>query len=75
MELQESLGEYEQHDIAVFAISYDSTAVLGAFAEKYGIRYPLLSDEWSAVIRRLGMLNEQVAEHHAFYGVPMRDDV
>jgi peroxiredoxin len=75
VELQASLGEYEQRGIAVFAISYDSTAVLGGFAEKYGIQFPLLGDEGSAVIRRLGMLNERVAEHHAFYGVPMRDDV
>lgn len=75
MELQESLPEYERHGIAVFAISYDSVDVLGAFAEKYGIRYPLLADEGSVVIQRLGLLNDRVQEHHAFYGVPMRDDV
>jgi peroxiredoxin len=75
VELQESLAEYERSGIAVFAISYDSVGVLGAFGEKYGISYPLLSDDGSVVIRRLGLLNERVAEHHAFYGVPMRDDV
>ena len=75
MELQESLAEYERHGIAAFAISYDSVDVLGAFAEKFGIRFPLLSDEGSVVIRRLGLYNERVPEHHAFYGMPMRDDV
>jgi peroxiredoxin len=75
VELQASLAEFERHGIAVFAISYDSVDVLGAFTEKYGIRYPLLADEGSVMIRRLGLLNKQVAEHHAFYGVPMRDDV
>lgn len=75
MELQESLAEYERHGIATFAISYDSVDVLAGFAEKHGITYPLLADEGSVVIRRLGLLNERVAEHHAFYGVPMRDDV
>jgi peroxiredoxin len=75
VELQESLAEYERHGIAVFAISYDSVGVLKGFAEKFGIRYPLLADEGSVVIRRLGLLNERVPEHHAFYGVPMRDDV
>lgn len=75
MELQESLAEYERHGIAAFAISYDSVDVLGAFAEKFGIQFPLLSDEGSVVIRRLGLYNERVQEHHAFYGVPMRDDV
>ena len=75
MELQASLDEYTRHGIAVFAISYDSVDVLAAFAEKYGIQYPLLADEGSIVIRELGLLNQRVAEHHAFYGVPMRDDV
>jgi peroxiredoxin len=75
VELQESLAEYERHGISVFAISYDAVDVLGAFAEKYAIRFPMLADEGSVVIRRLGLLNERVAEHHAFYGVPMRDDV
>jgi len=75
VELQESLAEYERHGIAVFAVSYDSVELLGTFAQKYGIEYPLLADEGSVAIRRLGLLNEQVQEHHAFYGVPMRDDV
>jgi peroxiredoxin len=75
VELQESLAEYERHGIAVFAISYDSVDVLGGFAEKFGIRFPLLADEGSAVIRRLGLLNKSVAEHHYFYVVPMRDYV
>ena len=75
MELQASLADYERNGIAVFAIGYDSVEVLSGFAEKYGVRYPLLSDEGSVVIRRLGMLNEQIEQHHAFYGVPMRDDV
>jgi peroxiredoxin len=75
VELQESLAEYERHGIAVFAVSYDSVEVLSGFAEKFGITFPLLADEGSVVIRQLGMLNEQVAEHHAFYGIAMRDDV
>lgn len=74
MELQESLAEYEQRKIAVFAISYDSVDVLGGFAQKYNVTYPLLSDEGSVVIRRLGMLNKRLDEHQAFYGMPVRDD-
>ena len=74
MELQESLAEYERHGIAVFAVSYDSVDVLSGFAAKYGIQFPLLADEGSVVIRRLGMLNERLAEHQGFYGMPVRDD-
>lgn len=49
-------------------------AVLRAFAERYGITYPLLSDEGSRVIRELGLYNPHLREHHAAYGRPVRDD-
>lgn len=55
--------------VALFAISYDSVEILGGFAEKHGITFPLLSDEGSHVIRRLGLLNERVQEDHAHYGI------
>lgn len=74
MELQESLSEYERNGIAVFAVSYDSVDVLRAFGEKYSIGYPLLADEGSAVITRLGLRNDRLQEHHAFYGGSARDD-
>ena len=44
-------------------------ATLAAFAATHGITFPLLSDEGSAVIRRLGLLNEQVQADHAAYGI------
>jgi hypothetical protein len=67
--LQRSYPDYEQQQIAVFAISYDSVEVLAAFTEKYGITYPLLSDVGSRVIRELGLLNDRVTEQHAAYGI------
>jgi hypothetical protein len=56
-----------------FAISYDAVDVLATFAAKHNITYTLLSDEGSKVIRKLGLFNEHVFEHHAAYGVPKRD--
>ena len=44
-------------------------AVLRAFADKQAIGFPLLSDEGSHVMRRLGLLNERVQEDHAAYGI------
>lgn len=55
--------------VAVFAISYDRVEILGRFAAEHGIDFPLLSDGGSAVIRRLGLLNERVHDDHAAYGV------
>ena len=73
MELQQTLPDFTRNRIKVFAISYDSVAVLAKFAETHGIQYPLLSDEGSQAIRKLGLFNEHVYEHHAMYGIPKRD--
>lgn len=60
--------------MALFAVSYDSVAVLREFAERWGITYPLLSDEGSQTIRALGLLNEHAEEQVRFYGVAPRDE-
>ncbi len=60
--------------MALFAISYDPVAVLQGFAERWGIAYPLLSDEGSRTIRALGLLNEHAEEQVRFYGVAPRDE-
>jgi hypothetical protein len=63
------LPDLEAQRIALFAISYDSVEILRGFADKHGIRFPLLSDEGSRVIRELGLINELVQEDHAVYGI------
>ncbi len=60
--------------MALFAISYDPVAVLQGFAARWGITYPLLSDEGSRTIRALGLLNEHAEEQVRFYGVAPRDE-
>ena len=74
MELQEAWPALEAGGVALFGLSYDAVSVLAAFAEKRGITFPLLSDEGSHTIRALGLLNQHVAEQHAFYGIQMRDE-
>lgn len=74
MELQQIRAELESSGFAVFGLSYDAVDVLAAFAEKRGITFSLLSDEGSHAIRALGLLNEHVAEQHAFYGISVRDE-
>jgi peroxiredoxin len=68
VELQARSPEFEQAGASLFAISYDPVAVLADFAESQGITFPLLSDEGSHTIRRLGLLNQHVAEQQAYYG-------
>jgi hypothetical protein len=55
--------------VALFAISYDAVPILAAFGAEHGIGYPLLSDQGSHVMRRLGLLNPRVQEDHAHYGI------
>ena len=52
------------------AISYDSVPTLKFFADRKTIRFPLLSDENSKVIRAFGILNDKVPQASEFFGVP-----
>lgn len=54
----------------MYAISYDSPEVLTAFADEFGITYPLLSDTGSTVIRNYGILNTLIRPDEAVYGIP-----
>ena len=52
------------------AISYDSPETLKKFAESCGIRFPLISDAGSAIIKRFGILNEEQEPGTRSYGIP-----
>jgi hypothetical protein len=71
VELQDHKPEFDAAGIKLFAISYDSVEALGAFAEHYGIEYPILSDVDAKVIRDFGILNTLVQpEETEYYGIP-----
>jgi hypothetical protein len=54
----------------VASLSYDSAALLRNFAARKGLRYTMLSDPDSKVIREFGILNENFPKDNPFYGVP-----
>ena len=60
----------ERNGLRIAAVSYDSPQILQAFAEKYSIGFPLLSDRDSAVIRGFGIFNANVAPGLRAHGVP-----
>ncbi len=60
----------EKNGMRIAAVSYDSQEILEGFAEKHGIGYPLLSDHDSAVIRRFGIFNANIAPGLRAHGVP-----
>lgn len=61
---------FETNGFRIAAISYDSQETLAAFASRYHIGFPLLSDRGSAAIRRFGIFNFNMAPDLRAYGVP-----
>jgi hypothetical protein len=70
VELGEQQAAFARAGLNVASISYDSVEVLKGFAERKGLRYPLLADPDSTIIRAFGILNETVPKGTPFYGVP-----
>ncbi len=68
--MQQNYGKITSAGLGLAAISYDSPAVLKDFAERKGIRFALLSDPGSGIIRRFGILNTQVKENSSSFGIP-----
>lgn len=60
----------EKEGVCIAAVSYDSQETLSSFAEKYQVRFPLLSDRDSAVIRSFGIFNTNIAPGLRAHGVP-----
>jgi peroxiredoxin Q/BCP len=56
VQLQTDLNEFQEADIQVIGISYDSVKVLSDFSAKNAIQYPLLSDPDSKTIAAYGVL-------------------
>ncbi|MEX2375773.1 MAG: redoxin domain-containing protein [Dehalococcoidia bacterium] len=70
MSFQRYLPHFEQAGVAVFAISPDPVPHLAEFAFEEGVTFPLLSDDGSAFIRRLGILNDLIGPNEPRYGIP-----
>ncbi len=52
------------------ALSYDSPAVLEAFATEQGIEFALLSDQGSEAIRAFNLFNDEMQPASRAYGIP-----
>ena len=70
MELNAQVDAFAAKGLKLAAISYDSPAVLKYFHDKRKLRYPLLSDEGSKIIRAFGILNDAVKPGTPFAGIP-----
>jgi hypothetical protein len=70
VELQGRYDDIRKQGFGLIAISYDSPETLKKFADSRGIRFPLISDSASAIIKRFGIVNEQHEAGTRSYGIP-----
>jgi AhpC/TSA family/Disulphide bond corrector protein DsbC len=70
VQLQSRYDEIRKQGLGLVAISYDSPETLKKFAESRGIRFPLVSDSGSAIIKRFGILNQEQEPGTRSYGIP-----
>jgi hypothetical protein len=70
VELQGRFDEIQKQGLGLVAISYDPPDTLRKFAESRGIRFPLISDSGSAIIKSFGILNDRQEPGSRSYGIP-----
>jgi thioredoxin-dependent peroxiredoxin len=61
-------ADYEQADAVVLGVSPDPVAVIAAFDEKYGLGFPLLSDEDHSVAQAYGVWVEKQRYGRTYMG-------
>ena len=70
MELQSRYTDIQAQGLGLVVITYDSLETLSTFSEARGIRFPMLSDEGSAVIQEYDLLNREQQPGRRTYGTP-----
>ena len=70
VDLNQQLESFRKQGLAVATVTYDSTAILKHFSERQQIRYPMLSDPESKIIRAFGIFNENTEKGTRAYGIP-----
>lgn len=68
-EFQENLTTLKRRKAIVIGISKDSVARHKKFQEKYGFKFPLLSDENSAICEKYGVWQEKNLYGKKFMGI------
>ena len=70
IQLEEYQSEFEAAGIGMVAISYDTPTQQQAFAERFEISIPLLSDIEARSFKTLGILNRDYRPGDPQYGIP-----
>ena len=68
--MEQNRARISAQGLGLVAVSYDSIAILKAFSDREHIRFELLSDAESKVIRTYGILNDTVKKDSPSFGIP-----
>ena len=66
---RDAIASYKKIDAAVFGISPDPVEDVTKFADKYGLKFPLLADEDHAVMEKYGVWQEKSMYGKKYMGV------
>jgi peroxiredoxin len=69
-DLNQQLDTFRKVGLTVAGLTYDSPEILRSFAARVGIKYPLLSDPESKMIRAFGILNPNGERGSRYEGIP-----
>ena len=70
MQLGEQAAEFRKRGYGVASLTYDQPGLLRFFRQRFELRYAMLSDPESRVIRAFDILNDEIPKQHEWYGVP-----
>jgi len=70
VELQRRLDDFIAAGVRVFAVTPEPVEKIAAFTDEYGIKFPVLADADSTVIRQYGILNTLIEPDEQLYGLP-----
>lgn len=70
VDLNSKLDDFKKQGLAVASVTYDSVEVLRHFSERQGIKFNMLSDPDSKMIKAFGIFNDNVEPGNFAYGIP-----
>lgn len=69
-DVNRQLDQLRRQGLNVASVTYDSADILKDFAQRKSIRYPMLSDPDSKIIRAFGIFNTNIEVGTRGYGIP-----
>ncbi len=70
MQLSEYSNKFTDIGVEIITVTYDSATDANKFHSQSKLKFPILKDENSELIKRLGILNPGPDKDSKYYGIP-----